>query len=56
LAQGFTDDTGHAIFSVPSAGPIRVVVPYLSFETLVQPSGAVIPVLISPRGLPDQIP
>jgi hypothetical protein len=56
LAQGFTDDTGHAVFSVPSAGPIRVVVPYLSFETVVPPAGAAIPVLISPRELPEQIP
>ena len=56
LAQGFTDDTGHAVFSVPSAGSIRVSVPYLSFETVVPPSGAAIPVLISPRGLPEQIP
>jgi hypothetical protein len=56
LAQGFTDETGHAVFSVPAAGPIRVSVPYLSFETVVPPSGAAIPVLISPRGLPEQIP
>lgn len=56
LAQGFTDDTGRALLSVPSSGPIKVLVPYLSFETLVPPSGAAIPVLISPRGLPDQIP
>jgi hypothetical protein len=56
LAQGFTDDTGHAVFTVPSAGAIRVVVPYLSFETIVQPSGAAIPVRISPRELPKQIP
>jgi hypothetical protein len=56
LAQGFTDDTGHAVLSVPSTGPIRVVVPYLSFETVVQPGGATIPVLISPRDLPGQIP
>jgi hypothetical protein len=41
---------------VPSAGPIRVVVPYLSFEATVPPGGAMIPVLISPRDLPDQIP
>jgi hypothetical protein len=56
LAQGFTDDGGRAVFSVPSAGPIRVVVPYLSFETTVEPGGAVIPVLVSPRDLPVQIP
>jgi len=56
LAQGFTDESGRAVLSVPSAGPIRVVVPYLSFETTVQPGGALIPVLISPRDLPDQIP
>jgi len=56
LAQGFTDDTGRAVLSVPSTGPILVVVPYLSFETVVQPDGATIPVLISPRDLPDQIP
>ncbi len=56
LAQGFTDDTGRALLSVPSSGPIKVLVPYLSFETIVPPSGAAIPVLISPRGLPEQIP
>jgi hypothetical protein len=56
LAQGFTDDTGHAVFTVPSAGPIRVIVPYLDFQTIVPPSGAAIPVLISPRELPSQIP
>jgi len=56
LAQGFTDDSGHAVFTVPSAGPIRVIVPYLDFQTIVPPSGAAIPVLISPRELPSQIP
>jgi len=56
LAQGFTDETGRAIFTVPATGPIRVVVPYLNFETLVLPSGAAIPVRISPRELPEQIP
>ncbi len=56
LAQGFTNDTGHAVFSVPAAGPIRVIVPYLGFEATVPPSGAAIPVLISPRELPEQIP
>ena len=56
LAQGFTDDAGRVLLSVPSAGPIRVIVPYLSFETVVSPAGAAIPVLISPRELPDQIP
>jgi hypothetical protein len=33
-----------------------VIVPYLSFEAVVSPAGAAIPVLISPRELPDQIP
>jgi len=56
LAQGFTDDSGRAVVSVAAAGPIRVVVPYLSFETTVPSGGATIPVLISPRDLPDQIP
>jgi hypothetical protein len=56
LAQGFTDDSGRAVLSVSAVGPIRVVVPYLSFETTVPPGGATIPVLISPRDLPDQIP
>ena len=56
LAQGFTNDTGHAVFSVPAAGSVRVVVPYLGFEATVPPSGAAIPVLISPRELPKQIP
>ena len=56
LAQGFTDESGRAVFTVPSAGPIRVVVPYLDFQTIVPPSGAAIPVLISPRELPSQIP
>jgi len=56
LAQGFTDVTGHAVFSVPAVGPVRVVVPYLNFEAMVPPSGATIPVLISPRELPEQIP
>jgi hypothetical protein len=56
LAQGFTDTTGHAVFSVPASGSVRVVVPYLNFEAMVPPSGATIPVLISPRELPEQIP
>jgi hypothetical protein len=56
LAQGFTDASGHAVFSVPAVGPVRVVVPYLNFEAMVPPSGATIPVLISPRELPEQIP
>jgi len=56
LAQGFTDVTGHAVFSVPAAGSVRVVVPYLGFEARVPPRGAAIPVLISPRELPKQIP
>jgi hypothetical protein len=56
LAQGFTNDTGHAVFNVPAAGSVRVVVPYLGFEATVPPSGAAIPVLISPRELPKQIP
>jgi len=56
LAQGFTDESGRAVFTVPSAGPIRVVVPYLDFQAIVPPSGAAIPVLISPRELPSQIP
>lgn len=56
LAQGFTDDTGHAVFTVPAAGSIRVVVPYLGFETIVPPNGAAIPVLITARELPKLIP
>jgi hypothetical protein len=56
LAQGFTDDSGHAVFTVPAAGSIRVTVPYLGFETIVSPAGAAIPVLISPRELPSLIP
>jgi hypothetical protein len=56
LAQGFTDDSGHAVFTVPAAGSIRVTVPYLGFETIVPPAGAAIPVLISPRELPSLIP
>jgi len=56
LAQGFTDDTGHAVFTVPAAGSIRVLVPYLGFDAIVPPNGAAIPVLISPRELPSLIP
>jgi len=56
LAQGFTNETGHAIFTVAAPGSIRVVVPYLGFEATVNPGGAAIPVLINPRELPDHIP
>jgi hypothetical protein len=35
LAQGFTDEQGHLVFSVSAKGPLRVSVPFFGFSQLV---------------------
>ena len=53
LAQGFTDERGNLEFTVASAGPVRVTVPFFGFSQLVagESEGASIYLRVPPHSL-----
>ncbi len=56
LAQGYTDDQGHLSFTVPTIGTVRVVVPLLGVDRLIEASKPEVKIRIAPPSLPDTIP
>lgn len=56
LAQGYTDDQGQLSFTVPTIGTVRVVVPLLGVDRLIEASKPEVKVRIAPPSLPDTIP
>ncbi len=56
LARGYTDEQGQLSFSVPTVGTVRVVVPLLGLDRLVDPSTPELKIRVAPMPLPDVIP
>ncbi|HET7087274.1 MAG TPA: hypothetical protein VFL17_01350 [Anaerolineae bacterium] len=56
LRHGFTDANGFVSLTTQATGVVRLVVPYLSYSVVIQPSGSQITLRIAPSGLPDSIP
>ena len=56
LAHGYTDEQGQGSFSVPTVRTVRVIVPLLGLDRLVEPSTPEVKVRIAPHPLPDTIP
>ncbi len=56
LAHGYTDDQGQLSLTVPTVKAVRVLVPLLGFERLVEPSIPEVVVRIAPQPLPESIP
>ena len=56
LAQGYTDEQGQLSFTVPTVGIVRVLVPLLGFDRLIESSRPEVRVRIAPPTLPETIP
>jgi hypothetical protein len=56
LARGYTDDQGQLSFTVPTVNTVRVLVPLLGFDKLIEPSKPEVSVRIAPPPLPSSIP
>jgi len=56
LAQGYTDDQGYLSFTVPTIRTVRVIVPLLGVDRLIEASKPEVRVRIAPPSLPDTIP
>ncbi len=56
LQHGFTDANGFVSLTTRATGVVRLVVPYLSYSVVIQPSGSQITLRIAPSGLPNSIP
>ncbi len=56
LAHGFTDEFGFASLTVNASGVVRLVVPYLNYSVVIQPSGSSIALRIASHALPKSIP
>ena len=56
LAHGFTDEFGFASLTVNASGVVRLVVPYLNYSVVIQPSGSSIALRIASHTLPKSIP
>ncbi|MCD6286283.1 MAG: hypothetical protein J7M39_10275, partial [Anaerolineae bacterium] len=56
LAQGYTDGQGHLSFTVPTIGTVRVIVPLLGVDRLIEASKPEVKIRIAPPSLPDTIP
>ena len=56
LAQGYTDEQGQLSFTVPTVSTVRVLVPLLGYDRLVDASRPEVRVRIVPPPLPDAIP
>lgn len=56
LARGYTDDQGQLSFTVPTVGSVRVRIPLLGFDRLIEASKPEVNVRIAPPTLPSIIP
>ncbi len=56
LAHGYTDEQGQLSLTVPTVKTVRVLVPLLGFDRLVEPSIPEVVIRIAPSPLPDNIP
>lgn len=56
LARGYTDDQGQISFTVPTIGPVRVLVPLLGFDRLIEAAKPEVSIRILPPALPGAIP
>ncbi|HOU15430.1 MAG TPA: hypothetical protein PKZ84_20170 [Anaerolineae bacterium] len=56
LARGYTDDQGQLSFTVPTVGTVRVLIPLLGFDRLVEAAKSEVSVRIAPPSLPIVIP
>jgi hypothetical protein len=56
LAQGLTDTTGRATFTVSAPGAVQLVVPYLNRSEIILPSGKAVTIRVNPSELPRSIP
>jgi hypothetical protein len=56
LAQGYTDAQGQLSFTVPTVSTVRVLVPLLGYDRLVESSRPEVRVRIAPPSLPEAIP
>ncbi len=56
LAQGYTDEQGRLSFTVPTISTVRVLIPLLGFDRLVEASKPDVTVRIIPPTLPDTVP
>lgn len=56
LAQGYTDEQGQVSFTVPTVGTVRVLVPLLGYDRLIDATRPEVKVRILPPQLPEMIP
>lgn len=56
LARGYTDDQGQISFTVSTVGTVRVLIPLLGFDRLVEAAKPEVSVRIAPPSLPIAIP
>jgi hypothetical protein len=56
LAHGYTDEQGQLSLTVPTVKTVRVLVPLLGFDRLVEPSIPEVVIRIAPSPLPETIP
>ncbi len=56
LARGYTDEQGQLSFTVPTVGTVRVLVPLLGFDRLVEAAKPEVLIQIVPPTLPSKIP
>jgi hypothetical protein len=56
LQHAFTDEFGFASLAVNATGVVRLIVPYLNYSVVIQPSGSSIALRIAPHDLPSSIP
>ena len=56
LQHGFTDEFGFASLTVNASGVVRLIVPYLNYSVIIQPSGSSVVLRIAPHDLPKTIP
>ncbi len=56
LARGYTDEQGQLSFTVPTVGTVRVLVPLLGFDRMVENTKPEVDIRISPPTLPKTIP
>ncbi len=56
LARSYTDDQGQQSFTVPTAGSVRLLIPLLGLDRLVDPTTPEVKMRIAPSTLPATIP
>ena len=56
LARGYTDDQGQISFTVSTVGTVRVLIPLLGFDRLIEAAKPEVSVRIAPPALPVAIP